>query len=118
MVGASVIAVMTGQGAGLTAPFHSPDAWPYLLVAGVACAGVSSLLFLTAIRKIGGTRTGILMLLEPVVGVALAGILLGEAMGPIQAVGGALVLAGALVLQLRSDPELEAVVETAAGPVM
>jgi drug/metabolite transporter (DMT)-like permease len=118
VVGASVIAVMTGQGAGLTAPLHSLDPWPYLLVAGVACAGVSSLLFLTAIRKIGGTRTGILMLLEPVVGVVLAAILLGEAMGPMQAVGGALVLAGALVLQLRSDPQLEAVVETAAGPVL
>jgi drug/metabolite transporter (DMT)-like permease len=58
------------------------------------------------------------MLLEPVVGVMLAGILLGEAMGPTQAFGGALVLAGALVLQLRSDPQLEATVETAAGPVV
>jgi drug/metabolite transporter (DMT)-like permease len=75
-------------------------------------------LFLTAIRKIGGTRTGILMLLEPVVGVVLAGLLLGEQMGPIQAVGGVLVLAGALVLQLRSAPDYEATVETAAGPIV
>jgi drug/metabolite transporter (DMT)-like permease len=118
MIGASTIAVLGGQGAGLTEPLHSPDPWPYLLLAGVAGAGVSSLLFLTAIRKIGGTRTGILMLLEPVVGVILAGIVLGEAMGPIQVVGGALVLVGALVLQVRSDPQLEATVETAAGPVM
>jgi drug/metabolite transporter (DMT)-like permease len=118
VIGASAIAILAGQGAGLTAPLHSLDPWPYLLLAGVACAGVSSLLFLTAIRKIGGTRTGILMLLEPVVGVVLAGIVLGEAMGPIQVVGGALVLVGALVLQVRSDPQLEAVVETAAGPVM
>jgi len=118
VIGASAIAILTGQAAGLTAPLHSLDPWPYLLVAGIACAGVSSLLFLTAIRRIGGTRTGILMLLEPVVGVMLAGILLGEAMGPTQAFGGALVLAGALVLQLRSDPQLEATVETAAGPVV
>jgi drug/metabolite transporter (DMT)-like permease len=52
------------------------------------------------------------------VGVALAGIVLGEALGPIQVVGGALVLVGALVLQVRSDPNLEATLETAAGPVM
>lgn len=117
VVGASSIALIAGQGGGLTAPFRSPDPWPFILLAGVAGAGVSSLLFLTAIRKIGGTRTGILMLLEPVVGVILAGILLGEAMGPIQAVGGALVLAGALVLQLRSDPGVEPVIETAAGPL-
>jgi drug/metabolite transporter (DMT)-like permease len=118
MIGASTIAILAGQGASLAAPLHSVDPWPYLLLAGVVGAGVSSLLFLTAIRKIGGTRTGILMLLEPVVGVVLAGILLGEAMGPIQVVGGALVLVGALVLQLRSDPQLEATVETAAGPLM
>ena len=55
---------------------------PYLLLAGVAAAGISSLLFLTAIRSIGGTRTGILMLLEPVVGVLLAALLLGEALTP------------------------------------
>ena len=117
VVGASSIAVIAGQADGLVAPFRSLDPWPFILLAGIAGAGVSSLLFLTAIRRIGGTRTGILMLLEPVVGVVLAGILLGEAMGPIQAVGGALVFAGALVLQLRSDPGTEPVVETAAGPV-
>ena len=81
-------------------------------------AGGSSLRFLTAIRTIGGTRTGILMLLEPVVGVVLAALLLGEALGPLQAVGGVLVLAGALVLQLRSEPALEPLAETHAGPVM
>ncbi len=118
VVGSSAIAILAGQGAGLTVPLQSTDPWPYLLIGGIAAAGVSSLLFLTAIRTIGGTRTGILMLLEPVVGVVLAGVLLGEAMGPIQVVGGVLVLVGALVLQLRSDARLEATLETAAGPVM
>lgn len=118
VVGASAIAVVAGQADGLIAPFRSVDPWPFLLLAGVAGAGVSSLLFLTAIRRMGGTRTGILMLLEPVVGVVLAGVLLGEAMGPMQAVGGALVLTGALVLQARSDPGHEPVAETAAGPIV
>ena len=118
MVGASLIAILVGQGGGLVAPFGSLEPWPFLLLAGVVAAGVSSLLFLTAIRKIGGTRTGILMLFEPVVGVALAALWLGEAIAPVQALGGVLVLAGALVLQLRSEPGLEAVVETSAGPVV
>jgi drug/metabolite transporter (DMT)-like permease len=39
------------------------------------------------------------MLFEPVVGVGLAAILLGEALGPIQAVGGAAILAAAMILQ-------------------
>jgi drug/metabolite transporter (DMT)-like permease len=118
VVGASTIAVLVGQGQQLLAPFRSVEPWPILLVAGVLAAGVSSLLFLTAIRTIGGTRTGILMLLEPVVGVVLAALLLGEALGPLQAVGGGLVLAGALVLQLRSEPALEPIAETHAGPVI
>jgi drug/metabolite transporter (DMT)-like permease len=118
LVGASTIAVIVGQADGLTAPLRSLDPWPILLLAGVVAAGVSSLLFLTAIRTIGGTRTGILMLLEPVVGVVLAALWLGEALLPVQVVGGVLVLAGALVLQVRSRPATEPIAETDASPVV
>jgi drug/metabolite transporter, DME family len=117
-VGGSIVAAVIGQGQALLAPFRSIEPWPVLLLAGVAAAGISSVLFLTAIRAIGGTRTGILMLSEPVVGVVLAAIWLGEALAPIQVAGGALVLAGALVLQLRSEPALEPIAETDAGPVV
>jgi drug/metabolite transporter (DMT)-like permease len=118
VVGATAIALLVGLGPDLAEPLHSLEPWPVLLLAGVAAAGISSLLFLTAIRLIGGTRTGILMLLEPVVGVGLAAVLLDEALVPIQLLGGALVLAGALVLQLRSAPEREPIAETDAGPVI
>ena len=117
-VGASVIAALVGQGGQVVAPLTSLAPWPYLLLAGVAAAGISSLLFLTAIRTIGGTRTGILMLFEPVVGVILAAVLLGEPLGPVQLLGGLLVLAGALVLQLGAAPELSPVTEPGAGPVV
>jgi drug/metabolite transporter (DMT)-like permease len=92
--------------------------WPLILLAGVAAAGISSSLFLVAIRRIGGTRTGILMLFEPVTGVVLAALVLGEALSGVQVVGTALVLLGALVLQRSSEPQLEPVVETAAGPMV
>lgn len=118
VLGASVLAVVSGQAAGLLVPFTTPAVWPIILLAGVAAAGVSSLLFLLAIRQIGGTRTGILMLFEPVVGVVLAAVVLGESMTAAQAVGVALVLLGALVLQRSSEPELEPMVEPAAGPVL
>lgn len=113
---ASGIAVVVGQGSSLVLPFTTPAVWPYVLIAGVAAAGVSSLLFLTAIRTIGGTRTGILLLFEPVVGVILASLLLGEALTPLQALGGGLVLAGALVLQLGAAPGLDPLEEGAVGP--
>ena len=118
VVGASTIALLVGQGDSLVAPLRSLEPWPYLLLAGVAAAGVSSLLFLLAIRMIGGTRTGILMLLEPVVGVVLAALWLGESFTAVQAVGGVLVMAGALVLQLRSDGLHDPIEETAAGPIL
>jgi drug/metabolite transporter (DMT)-like permease len=118
VVGASVVAILAGQGAELVAPLTSLEPWPYLLLAGVAAAGIASLLFLTAIRAIGGTRTGILMLWEPVVGVLLAALLLREPLGPVQLLGGLLVLAGALVLQLRAEPDLSPVTESSAGPVV
>jgi len=117
-LGAIGLALLVGQADGLTAPFRDARAWVPVLFAGIAAAAVASLLFLTAIRRIGGTRTGVLMLMEPVVGVFLAGVLLGEALTLIQAVGAALVLGGALTLQRASEPDLEPVVETAAGPVV
>lgn len=117
LVGATLIALVVGQGAGLARPFQSFDPWPILVLAGVVAAGLSSLLFLTAIRLLGGTRTGILMLLEPVVGAILAGLVLGEGLAPLQLVGGGLVLLGAFVLQVRSDPDHEPVVEAGASPV-
>lgn len=118
VVGALAVALVAGQGAGLLVPLSTPATWPLILLAGVAAAGISSSLFLVAIRRIGGTRAGILMLFEPVVGVILAAVILGESMTLAQAAGTALVLVGALVLQRSSEPALEPVVETAAGPVL
>jgi drug/metabolite transporter (DMT)-like permease len=99
LLGCIVIGLVAGLGPALAEPVARPDLLPIVLAAGAAGAGIPSLLFLTAIRRIGGTRAGILMLLEPVIAVALAAWLLGEALQPVQ-VGGALaVLAAALLLQ-------------------
>ena len=63
-----------------------------LVGVGLFAAALPSVLFLTGIRWIGGVRTGILMLFEPVVGVALAAVLLAEGLQPLQVVGGATIL--------------------------
>src|SRR4029077_13534783 len=72
------LALATGTGAALTFPLANPSVWPLLLFTGVFAAAVPSLCFLIGIRVIGGMRAGIVMLFEPVVGVALAAALLGE----------------------------------------
>ena len=99
VVGSVALAVVTGAAASLVYPIGAPDVLPLLVVAGIFTAAIPSLGFLTGIRAIGGTRAGILMLFEPVVGVALAAWLLGESLVPIQLVGAAAILAAALVLQ-------------------
>ncbi len=96
----AILAVASGLLPELLAPLGDVEPWPFILVAGVIGAGFPSLLFLGSIRRIGGTRTGILMLWEPVMGAILAAALLAEPLGPLQIVGGALVLLAAAILQL------------------
>ena len=98
------IAIGTGQGDQLAGPFEHPATWGLLLLGGAVGAGLASALFLAGIRWIGGVRTGILALFEPVVGVALAAIVLSEAVAPVQVAGGVFVLAAAIVLQVL-DPK-------------
>jgi drug/metabolite transporter (DMT)-like permease len=103
------LSLVLGGASALAAPLGAPDPWPSALMAGILGAALPSVLFITAIQRIGGTRTGILMLWEPVVGVALAALLLGEPLLPLQVAGGALVVGAALILQLASDPATEPV---------
>ena len=106
MFAAGSASVVTG--AGLTAAFASPRVLGLVLATGVVTAGIPSILFLAGIRAIGGTRAGILMLIEPLVGVTLAAVLLGETLHPGQAIGGIAILVAALLLQ-RSAPATEAI---------
>ena len=99
VVGASILAIVGGAGPSLADPLRQPSLLPLLLFTGIFAAAIPSLGFLAGIRAIGGTRAGILMLVEPVVGVALAAWLLGESLVPIQLVGAAAILGAALILQ-------------------
>lgn len=103
-LGFLAIAMLSGAGPTIVSPLSNPIAWPYLVAGGVLGAGIPTTLFLLGIRWIGGVRSGILALLEPVVGALLAAILLNESLRPIQLLGGALVLSAAFLLQ-RTPPE-------------
>jgi drug/metabolite transporter (DMT)-like permease len=94
--------------------FQDPVALGIAAFTGIAAAGIPSILFLVGIRTIGGTRAGILMLFEPLVGVTLAAALLDEALTPIQVGGGVAILAAAILLQ-RGAPAGERM-EPAAVP--
>ena len=95
----TALALAMGAGDGLLLPLRDPSILPLLLFTGLFAAAIPSILFLTGIRLVGGTRAGILMLFEPVVGVTLAAVLLDEGLAPIQVAGGVAILAAALILQ-------------------
>lgn len=54
---------------------------------------------LRGVRRVGGTRSSVLMLAEPVTGALLAAILLGQPIGAPELVGGAGILLGAILAQ-------------------
>lgn len=90
--------------------------WP-VLVAGVIGAGLATVCFIAGIRLLGAPRATILSTLEPVVGVGLAALLFGTVPTALQLVGGALIIAAGIVLQLRPSGEIaehEAIAEVPA----
>ncbi|MEO8274542.1 MAG: DMT family transporter [Chloroflexota bacterium] len=77
----------------------SVTAWTAVGIAGLIGAAVAKVFVLRAVRRVGGTRASVLMLSEPVAGVALAALLLGQGLTAWQAVGGVGVLLGAALAQ-------------------
>ena len=114
----AITAVANGPEA-LLYPLGRIDLVSLLLYAGIFAAAVPSVLFLSGIRWIGGVRTGILMLFEPVVGVLLAAIILAEGLLPLQVAGGATILLAALLVQrsgsARAAPAEPAVIAPVPG---
>jgi drug/metabolite transporter, DME family len=98
-IGAVAVALVAGGLDSLLFPFRTPGVLPLLVFTGLAAAAIPSLGFLIGIRAIGGTRAGILMLFEPVVGVALAAWLLAEPLVPIQILGAIAILGAAVLVQ-------------------
>jgi drug/metabolite transporter (DMT)-like permease len=76
-----------------------PGAWAAVLTAGILGAAAAKVWLLRGVRLLGGTRTAVLMLLEPVAGAALAVVVLGQALSPSQIVGGMVILAAAVLVQ-------------------
>ena len=103
MVWYLLLAIVGGQIAALGLPLREPAVLPWLFLAGTVGAALAVVLFTAGLRVVGGVRTSILMLLEPVAASVLALVVLGEALTPIQVFGGALVLGAAVLVERRSS---------------
>lgn len=96
---AATFTIAGAAGGGLAIPAAG---WPWI----VAIASLSTVLpivtFMLGMERVGASTASIVSTVEPVVTVSLAIALYGEALGPWQALGGALVLAAVLALRARS----------------
>lgn len=77
--------------------------WLWLTSLAVISTVGAIALFFAGLRRVGPTAAAILSTLEPVVTVLVAGAVFGESLGPVQMVGGALVLLAALVVRVPRD---------------
>lgn len=100
----AVIFVSAGVIFGAMAALSGPT-WPatfagWWAIGGMVVLGtvVPVVTFLAGLERIGPTNAAMVSTLEPVVTVVLATLLLGETLQPIAIVGGALILAGVLLL--------------------
>lgn len=66
--------------------------------------------FFAGLRLIGATNASIISMLEPLMTVLLSALLLGERITALQGIGGAVLLSGAIILQLWGDGSRRATV--------
>lgn len=112
------LTVVAGELGGLLTPFQQPDAWIWIVLGGVTGAAIPTTAFITGIGLIGPSRAAILMTIEPLVGVTIAALYLGEQPTIVQLVGGAAVLIAAAVLQVAPRTGRDIVVEPQLGPLV
>jgi drug/metabolite transporter (DMT)-like permease len=99
----------------LPGPLPDADVPAWLLVGWVVVLGtvLPYALILAALRSLGSARTGLLGMAEPVLAAAVAWAILGEALSPVQLLGGAVVLTGIVLAETarRTHPTTGAVPE-------
>jgi drug/metabolite transporter (DMT)-like permease len=76
----------------------SIEAWGVVVSAAFLCSVLAMGLFLAALQKLKNSEVSLLSTAEPVTGVILAAIFLGERLLPPQWVGGALIVAGMVLV--------------------
>lgn len=79
--------------------------WSAVATLGIVFTGVSTLLYAAILRRVTAQAAGILTFLEPVAGVLLAWVLLGQHPGAATFAGGALVLAAGVAVAIREPVE-------------
>ncbi|HUS16483.1 MAG TPA: DMT family transporter [Chloroflexia bacterium] len=100
----------------------SPGGWVAVVAIAVICTVLPIAGFVAGLARLGPGRASILSTVEPVITIALAALVLGESVHPLQLIGGTLILSAALVVSRGGvtgpDPERQATASSTAEPVL
>jgi len=99
--GAGVVLMAVAMAQGGFAVRFAAVGWGAIIVLAVVCTVLAFIAFLRGLAQIGPVRTAIVSTIEPFWSALLAGLVLGQAIGPRTLAGGLLIAAAVVVLQLR-----------------
>jgi drug/metabolite transporter (DMT)-like permease len=106
---AAVYALLLLGSGGSLAPAAVPGAaWPALLGLGLVATAIAIATFYAGVKRVGGARASLISTVEPVYTVALAVILFGERLTPMQAAGGLLVIVAVVLAETGRPDRVEA----------
>ena len=74
-------------------------AWPGLVGVGVVATFIAIQAFYAGVRRIGAAQAALVSTIEPAWTIALAALLFGQTLAPIQLAGGALIIIGVIIAQ-------------------
>jgi len=82
-------------------PHLTPTGWFAVVFLGVGCSGAGYLLWYSALETLEAGSVASFLYVEPLVTLLAAAVLLGERVSPVTALGGAIVIAGVVLVQRR-----------------
>ncbi len=102
-LGAGIILFVINFRKNLSRPFEIISQHPFMIISmSILCSLMAMTLFLAGLQKIKSQEASILSMTEPISGVIIAVILLGEKVQTVQILGGILILIGILLTSLKT----------------
>ena len=106
-LGTAMLMIWVPIGYGLPPVAHvSLKAWLALAASGLLCTALTTLLWNWGLTQVPASQAGVLLNMEPLIGSTLGVFVLGERLGTNAWIGGALILAAAIVLTTHSETEV------------
>lgn len=104
IVGTPMLAAVAAFDGSIAPPSASWQAWSAVAFTGICGTAISFVWFYQGVRAIGPARASVFINLVPVFAIALGVVLLGEPLEASTLIGGAIVIAGVLLLNRPARP--------------